>query len=197
MRSRRPLEVTRFTSENRGAPGDCIARFNTRRMPSLKFPAVRREPSLKRSPRLTVNTYVRPSDETSGGPVAASGRTVDPSGAGASRNAIKVAQVAYHSGPQPSTGSELRAGSTVTIVSAGTTTRRVRALDVAVAAGQPIPSTHAIPRTVRPPRGLFRGRPDAVVGRAEPSGAICLYPPRVLIPPIDRRVEASEPMWHL
>src|SRR5262245_39231443 len=169
MRSRLPLAVTRFTSENRGSPGDRIAGFSTRRRAFLKLAAVRREPSLNWSPRLTVNTYVRPSGETFGGSVAASGRTVDPPGARASRNAIKVAQVAYQSGPQPSTGSALRAGSTVTIVSAGRTTRRVRALDAAVAAGPPIPRAQATERTERLPTRPFRERRDAVIGRAEPS----------------------------
>ena len=46
--------------------------------------AVTAEPSLKRSPRLIVNVYVRPSRETRGKPAAPSGASREPSGAGLS-----------------------------------------------------------------------------------------------------------------
>src|SRR5512132_2130260 len=65
----------------------------------------------------------RPSRETLGKPAAASGRSVYPAGAGASRNATKVAQVAYQSPPQFQ-GVASRAGSSVGLASEGRTMRR-------------------------------------------------------------------------
>ncbi len=50
----------------------------------LNAAAVTAEPSLKRRPDLIVNVYVRPSRETRGNPVAASGTSREPSGAGLS-----------------------------------------------------------------------------------------------------------------
>ena len=50
----------------------------------LKAAAVTAEPSLNRSPLLSVKVYVLPSLETRGNPTAASGTRREPSGAGLS-----------------------------------------------------------------------------------------------------------------
>src|SRR5262245_9741339 len=96
MTSLCPFALTSLTSESTYAQYDCIAGSSTRSSALAKLAAVRGDPSLKRSPRRTVKTYLRPLFEIRGGPSAASGRVASPAGAAASRNAVSVAQVAYH-----------------------------------------------------------------------------------------------------
>ena len=72
------------TSWMNAIAGDPCCWFAARSNARLKAAAVTAEPSLKRRPGLIVNVYVRPSRETRGKPVAASGTSREPSGAGLS-----------------------------------------------------------------------------------------------------------------
>src|SRR5262245_50722830 len=123
-----------------------MAGLRTRSSARLKLTALKGEPSLKRSPGRTVNLYVRRSEESAGTPAAASGRNLYPAGAGASRNAIKVAQVASQSGPHPRVGCiPFRAGSTVGGGPEGRRMRSVPPLGAAlVKSGVAAPTANAV-----------------------------------------------------
>src|SRR5262249_31193412 len=147
----------------RDAPYDCIAGSSTLPSALAKLAAVRREPSLKRSPGRTVKTYVRPSGETVGGPAAASGRVVNPAGAPASRNTVRVAQVAYQ---VAFARGRARAGSSDGR-SVGAATRSVPptgALRLA-ARSAPMPTTTKIPRATAATAERHEPKQRVMIGR--------------------------------
>jgi hypothetical protein len=101
---------------------DDLSRSN-RSIVNATSAAVTGAPVLKRSPFRSVNTYVLRSRETFGKSAASSGTGREPAGSGLSASRIKLAQVAFSSGPPPTPDS--RAASIEPIYVAGSATRNV------------------------------------------------------------------------